>query len=163
LPGGTRGDAKVYTDACAVFVGNDLQQATGYVVNPGYIEREYSYPGDYDEDLGSACHRYTAKADTGYPKPPGTTYLDGLMDPQVTVFPTPDKATAMQKLADDKVRLTDVVAVPGVGDAAVFGGSGTLEFVKDFHVVRIGCTPDGDIDMRAKLTSVAKAVSARMR
>ncbi|TDQ05391.1 hypothetical protein [Labedaea rhizosphaerae] len=164
VPGGTRGDAKVYTDACEVFAGNDFQKATGYVVNPGYVEREYSYPEGYDEQLGSTCHRYTARADSGYPKPPGTTYLDGLLAPEVTVFPTPDKATAAERLADDKVQLGGAVDVPGVGDAAVFGGSGTLEFVKGFHVVRLSNTPsDGPTDdLRATLTALAKAIAARM-
>ena len=165
VPGGTRGDAKVYTDACEVFAGQDFQRATGYVVEPAYIEREYSYPEGYDEQLGSNCHRYTAKADAGYPKPPGTSYLDGLLAPEVTVFPAPDEATARQHLADDKVQLGGAVDVPGVGDAAVFGGSGTLEFVKGFHVVQLSCTPtDGSADeLRATLTALAKAVAARLR
>lgn len=160
VAGGTRGDAKVYTDTCAVFTAADFQRATGFALVPDYVQREYSDQG-YDEKLGSTCKRYTAKDDSDYPKPAGTKYSGEVLDPEVTIYPARDEAAAQKAFAEDKAQLSTAAAVPGVGDAAVFGGTGSLVFVQGFHVVQVQCS-SRNTDLRAELTALAKAISARM-
>jgi hypothetical protein len=169
----TQGGTTVIDDACAVFTGADFQKAVGYVVDPSNVVRGYTTPPDSDEFLGTTCTRTTTSQSQGFPAPPGTTFLDGGMSPDVSVRPLGDAEHAKAALADDKDLIDGVQPVPGLGDVAVFGtGSSafyTLEFVKGFTLVKIDCgTTVGNkdwtaADMRAKLTPIAKAILARMR